>query len=151
MGVEWQTALGAVFISGIIFILLSVFKVREAIVRAIPLSLRYGVAAGIGIFLALIGLTSVGFIVGSPATTVTFGGMNVQTILFLVGMLITSVLLVKKVRGALVYGIIGTSIIALVVSLIYGPSTKKPLFEYQRRSSNCQVLRSSSSSTLLEH
>lgn len=125
MGVEWQTALGAVFISGIVFLLLSIFKVREAIVKAIPISLRYGVAAGIGIFLALIGLTSVGFITGSPATTVTFGGMNVKTILFIVGLLITSVLIVKKVRGALVYGIVGTAIIALVVSLIYGALDKE--------------------------
>lgn len=107
MGVSWQTALGAVFISGIIFILLSVFKVREAIVRAIPASLRFGVAAGIGVFLALLGLTSVGFIVGDPATTVAFGGMNVQTILFVVGLLATSILTIKKVRGALVYGIVG--------------------------------------------
>ena len=117
-GVSWETALGAVFISGIIFILLSLFKVREAIVRAIPGPLRFGVAAGIGIFLALIGLTSVGFIVGNPATTVSFGGMNVQTILFVVGLIITAILIIRKVRGALIYGILGTSIIALVVSLI---------------------------------
>lgn len=117
-GVSWQTALGAVVISGIIFILLSAFKVREAIVRAIPASLRYGVAAGIGIFLALIGLTSVGFIVGSPATTVTFGGMNVKTIIFAVGLIVTAFLIIKKVRGALIYGIVGTSIVALIVSLI---------------------------------
>ena len=117
-GVSWQTALGAVFISGIVFILLTVFKVREAIVRAIPKSLRFGVAAGIGLFLALIGLTGVGFIVGSPATTVAFGGLNVQTILFLVGLVVTAVLVIRKVRGALVYGIVGTSIIALVTSLI---------------------------------
>ncbi|MFW6312784.1 MAG: NCS2 family permease [Spirochaetota bacterium] len=118
MGIPWQTALGAVFLSGIIFILLSVLKVREAIVRAIPASLRYGVAAGIGLFLALIGLTSVGFIVGDEATTVAFGGMNTQTILFVVGFILTSVLVIRKVKGALIYGIVGTSIIALIVSLI---------------------------------
>jgi len=118
MGIPWQTALGAVFISGIIFILLSIFKVREAIVRAIPASLRYGVAAGIGLFLALIGLTSVGFIVGDPATTVAFGGMNTQTILFVVGLILTSILVIRKVKGALIYGIVGTAIIALIVSLI---------------------------------
>ena len=66
MGISWQTALGAVFISGIIFLILSIFKVREIIVRAIPATIRYAVAAGIGIFLALIGLTSVGFIVLPP-------------------------------------------------------------------------------------
>jgi AGZA family xanthine/uracil permease-like MFS transporter len=118
MGIPWQTALGAVFLSGIVFIILSIFKVREAIVRAIPTSLRYGVAAGIGLFLALIGLTSVGFIVTDPATTVAFGGINTQTILFVVGLVITSALVVRKVKGALIYGIVGTSIIALVTSLI---------------------------------
>jgi adenine/guanine/hypoxanthine permease len=118
MGVAWQTALGAVFISGIVFIVLSVFKLREAIVRAIPTALRYGVAAGIGLFLALIGLTSVGFIVTNPATTVAFGGLNSQTILFLVGLAFTSILVIRKVKGALIYGIVGTSLLALVVSLI---------------------------------
>ncbi|TVQ28247.1 MAG: NCS2 family permease, partial [Spirochaetaceae bacterium] len=118
MGIPWETALGAVFISGIIFILLSVFKVREAIVRAIPASLRYGVAAGIGLFLALIGLTSVGFIEADPATIVGFGGINAQTLLFLVGLAITAVLVIRKVQGALVYGIVGTSVLALIVSLI---------------------------------
>jgi adenine/guanine/hypoxanthine permease len=117
-GVSWQTALGAVFISGIIFVLLSIFKVREMIVKAIPLCLRYGVAAGIGLFLALIGLKSVGFIVMSEATLVAFGGINLQIIIFLIGLLLTGVLIVKKVKGALIIGIIGTSVIALVVSLI---------------------------------
>ncbi|MFW5777465.1 MAG: NCS2 family permease, partial [Spirochaetota bacterium] len=118
MDIEWQTALGAVFISGIVFILLSAFKVREAIVRAIPASLRYGVAAGIGLFLALIGLTNVGFIIVDAGTPVAFGGLNTQTILFIVGLIITSVLVIRKVNGALIYGIIGTSIIALITSLI---------------------------------
>ncbi len=118
MGIPWETALGAVFISGIIFILLSLFKVRDAIVRAIPPSLRYGVAAGIGLFLALIGFTSVGFIVGDEATTVAFGGLTTQTILFIVGLALTSILVIRKVQGALIYGIVGTSILALIVSLI---------------------------------
>lgn len=118
MGVPWQTALGAVFISGIIFILLSVFKVREAIVRAIPTSLRYGVAAGIGLFLALIGLTNVGFIIPDAGTPVAFGGLNTQTILFVVGLILTSILVIRKVKGALIYGIVGTSIIALITSLV---------------------------------
>ena len=118
MGVSWQTALGAVFISGIIFVILSIFKVREIIVRAIPASIRYAVAAGIGLFLALIGLTSVGFIVPNPATVVGFGGMHAKTIIFIVGLFITGYLVIKKIKGALIYGIVATSIIALVVSLI---------------------------------
>jgi adenine/guanine/hypoxanthine permease len=126
MGLTWQTALGAVFISGLVFLLLSVLKVREAIVRAIPESLRYGVAAGIGIFLALIGLGSVGFIVGSPATIVTFGGITPQVLLFLGGFLLTSVLVIKKVNGALIYGIVATSIAALIVSSVMAAGGAEP-------------------------
>jgi len=118
MGVPWQTALGAVFVSGVVFIVLSVLKVRELIVQAIPDSIRYAVAAGIGLFLALIGLKSVNFIVGDPATLVSFGGLSPQVIIFVVGLLGSGFLIIKKVRGALIYGIIGTSVIALIVSAI---------------------------------
>jgi len=122
MGVEWPTALGAVFISGIIFLLLSIFKVREIIVRAIPASIRYAVAAGIGLFLALLGFTSVGFIVSNPATVVGFGGITPQTVLFIVGLFFTAILVIRKVKGALIIGILGTSIISLVVSSIIAAS-----------------------------
>lgn len=118
MGMEWQTALGAVFISGIIFILLSIFKVREAIVRAIPTTIRYAIAAGIGLFLALIGLRSVGFIVSNPATMVGFGGITPVLLIFLAGFLVTSVLVIKRVKGALIMGIVFTSLVAFIVSLI---------------------------------
>lgn len=118
MNIPWQTALGAVFISGVIFIILSVLKVRTAIVAAVPASLRYAVAAGIGLFLTLIGLEQVGFIVHNPATIVGFGELNLTVILFLVGLFITSMLVIRKVKGNLVLGIIITSVIALVVSLV---------------------------------
>lgn len=123
MGIKWQTALGSVFISGIIFIILSVTGVRKAIVESIPASIRYGVASGIGLFLTIIGLTSVGFIVGSPATTVTFGGMNVKTVLFIIGLIFTGSLLVKNVKGSLIIGIAFTSILALIASYTI-PSAK---------------------------
>lgn len=118
MGVKWQTALGVVFLSGVIFLILSVTGVRKAIIEAIPLSLRYGVAAGIGLFLTIIGLTSVGFVVGSPATTVTFGGINTSTVLFSIGLLFTGWFVAKEVKGALIYGIILTSILAMIASRI---------------------------------
>ncbi|MFW6139156.1 MAG: NCS2 family permease [Spirochaetota bacterium] len=118
MGIPWETALGAVFISGILFILLSVFKVRTTIVRAIPASIRYAVAAGIGLFLTLIAFEEVGFIVHDPATIVGFGGIDLTVALFLTGLVITSVLVIMKVKGDLVLGIISTSIIALVVSMV---------------------------------
>ena len=118
MKVPWQTALGAVFISGIVFIILSVTKVRTWVVNAVPASLRYAVASGIGLFLALIGMAEVGFIKNGPGTVVAFGGFNVQTILFLTGLLITSILVAKKIKGALVISIVVNSVIALVVTLI---------------------------------
>jgi len=118
MGIPWETALGAVFLSGVLFIILSIFKVRVTIVKAVPASLRYAVAAGIGLFLTFIGFQQVGFIVTNPATLVSFGGINHTVIIFLVGLFITSILVIKKVRGNLVLGIIITSIIALIVSLI---------------------------------
>jgi AGZA family xanthine/uracil permease-like MFS transporter len=118
MGMSWETALGAVFISGIIFIFLSIFKVREAIVRAIPTTIRYAIAAGIGLFLALIGLRSVGFIVSNPATMVAFGGITPILLIFLAGFLVTSVLVIKRVKGALIMGIVFTSLLAFIVSLI---------------------------------
>ena len=117
MDVPWQTALGAVFISGIAFIILTITKIRTLIVRAIPLSLRYAVAAGIGLFLALIGLAEVGFI-KTGSTLVMFGGFNAQTILFVIGLIIASVLVSKKVKGALLLSIFINSAIAAVFSTI---------------------------------
>ncbi len=118
MGIRWETALGAVFVSGIIFMLLSVTGIRTEIVKAIPKSIRFGLAAGIGIFLSLIGFKSVDFIVSNKATLVAFGGLNLTTILFLIALILTSVLVVKKVQGALIVGILVTSVLALTTSLI---------------------------------
>jgi adenine/guanine/hypoxanthine permease len=115
-GHTWQTALGAVFISGIIFIILSVTPVRMMILKAVPASIRYAVAGGIGLFLSLIGLRSIDFIVPNEATTISFGGLTPQVIIFLAGLLLTGFLVVKKIKGALIIGILSTSIIALIVS-----------------------------------
>ena len=126
MGVDWQTALGAVFVSGIVFLLLSLFRVRELIVQAIPTTLRYAVAAGIGLFLALIGLESVGFVVGDAGTIVAFGGIGAQTLVFVIGLFFTSFLVIRKVRGALIIGILGTSLLGLAVSLLGAGSGIEP-------------------------
>ncbi|MFN4215955.1 MAG: NCS2 family permease [Brevinematales bacterium] len=115
---SWQTALGAVFISGLIFILLSILPVRLWILHAVPKSVRYGVAAGIGLFLTLIGFKSVGFIVPNEATLVGFGGMTPQNILFLFGLVFTSILVIRRVKGALILGIVGTSIMTVLISFL---------------------------------
>ncbi|MCD6578245.1 NCS2 family permease [bacterium] len=111
--IPWQDALGAVFISGLIFIVLSLFKIREEIVKAIPRSLRFGVAAGIGLFIAFIGFKNAGFIVSDPATYISRGPLNVSVLLFLIGLLITIFLILKKVKGALLLGIITTTLLAI--------------------------------------
>ncbi len=117
-GLSWQTALGAVFISGVALTLLSLTPARVIIVRAVPGSLRSAVAAGIGLFLTLIGLSSVGFIVGNEATLIGFGGVTPATLLFVVGLLFTVFLLLKRVPGALILGIVATSLLAWAVSRV---------------------------------
>jgi len=120
MGLSWQQALGAVFISGIGCIIISLprLNLREAIVRAVPAGVRLGVAAGIGLFLALIGLVNAGVIVGSPATVVAFGGFSPNFVLFVIGLVVAGWLLVKKVRGALLIGILVASGLTMIAQAL---------------------------------
>lgn len=123
MGIEWRVALGAIFWSGIIFILLSVFNIRTKIVKAIPKQIRYAVSAGIGLFITLIGFVNAGFIVDNPATLVSFGGLNSSTTIFMIGLIITSILVVKRVKGALIMGIIITTLLSITVGRLWGDTT----------------------------
>src|ERR1700722_9782489 len=100
MGVPWQAALGAVFISGVAFLILTVFGVRQLIVEAIPGELYAAVAGGIGLFIAMIGLRNAGIIAASPATLVTLGNLRDRnTLLAIFGLLLITALLAWKVRG----------------------------------------------------
>ncbi len=118
MGVPWQTALGLVFISGVLFIVLTVAGVRQLIVSAIPRALFSAIAAGIGLFIAFIGLRGAGLVVGNPATLVTLGDVHAPaTLLALLGLAILSVLLLLKVRGAIFIGIVATSVLGWVLGL----------------------------------
>jgi AGZA family xanthine/uracil permease-like MFS transporter len=118
MGYPWQTALGAVFISGVLFVVLSVAGARQAIVKAIPLSLKFAITAGIGAFLAFLGFKSAGIVVANEATLVGLGSLTHPTAwLAIVGLLGTAVLMYKKVKGAILYGIIGTSLIAIITRI----------------------------------
>ncbi|SIR26689.1 MULTISPECIES: NCS2 family permease [Pontibacter] len=112
MGITWQVALGAVFWSGIIFLLLSVFKVRTLIVKAIPRPLRYAIAAGIGLFITLIGFANAGFIVSNPATTVGLGPLSPSVLTFLGGLFLMAVLITRNVTGAILIGIVLTTLAA---------------------------------------
>lgn len=120
MQVPWQTALGAVFWSGVIFIILSVSNIRTRIVHAIPDQLRYAIAAGIGIFIALIGFTNADFIVANSATLISRGSLNPQVLTFVAGLAITSLLVVVRFKGALIAGIIFTTVAAIPLGRLWG-------------------------------
>lgn len=118
MGYSWEFALTAVLIEGIIFILLTAFNIREAIVDAIPKSLKTAISAGIGLFIAFIGLQNSGVIVNNDATLVHLGDITSGTALLgLIGLIITSVLIIKKVKGDLLIGIIVTALIGIPMGI----------------------------------
>ncbi len=120
MGVPWQSALGAVFISGCLFILVSVFKVRELIVNGIPHSLRVAITVGLGLFLALIAMKSAGLVVASPETLVRVGDMHKpQTIMAVFGFLLIVTLDRLRVPGAVLIGIV----VVTVMSFFFGGNT----------------------------
>ena len=120
---SWQMALAAVFIEGIIFILLTLFNVREAIVKAIPLNLKHAVSVGIGLFIAMIGFKNAEVVVPYEATIITLGDLTAAAPLTaLIGLIITGVLLAKKVKGALLLGILITTAIGIPMGLTDLPS-----------------------------
>ncbi|HEX5152577.1 MAG TPA: NCS2 family permease [Parafilimonas sp.] len=112
MGISWQTALGAVFWSGIFFLILSVFNIRTYIVKAIPKPLRYAIAAGIGLFITLIGLENSGFIIKNDATILAHAPISAAMLIFVAGLLLTAILLVKRIKGAILIGIIVTTLLS---------------------------------------
>lgn len=115
-----EVALGIVFWSGMLAVLLSVLKIREKIVGFIPKQIRYAVSCGIGIFISFIGLQKGGVIIHHPATIVTMGDLTPQLLTFFAGLLITIVLVVKNVKGSLVLGILATFIISIPLGRYYG-------------------------------
>ena len=118
MGHTWQFALTAVFIEGIIFILLTVFNIREAIVNAIPANLKKAISAGIGLFIAFIGLQNSGIVIKNDATLVHLGDITSgSALLAFIGLLITSALIVRKVKGDLLIGIIITALIGIPMGI----------------------------------
>ncbi|HTZ90005.1 MAG TPA: NCS2 family permease [Alloacidobacterium sp.] len=120
MGVPWQTALGAVFISGAIFLLLTAGGIRQLLVSAIPHELHAAVAGGIGLFIAFIGLHNAGIIISDPATMVGLGNLrNPQTVLAVFGLLLISVLQVFRVRASMLIGILGTALTGWTFGLVH--------------------------------
>ena len=113
MGYSWQQALAAVLIEGVAFIFLTLFKVREAIVNAIPLNLRYSISVGIGLFIAFIGLKNGGLVVSSEATMTALGAWTPTTLIAAGGILLGAILLALKVKGALFYTIMIMTVIGI--------------------------------------
>ena len=114
MGYSWQFALTAVFLEGLVFILLTVTNLREKIVDVLPNTLKNSISAGIGLYIAFIGLKSAGIIVNNDATLVALGSLTSgSALLGVIGIVITSVLLVKNIKGALLFGILVTTIIGI--------------------------------------
>lgn len=135
MGYSWQFALTAVLIEGLIFILLTVTNVREAIVNAIPLSLRNAIGAGIGLFIAFIGLKSAGVVVDDPATLVALGDVTSgSALLAFIGLIITGFMYARNIPGAILIGIIITMLIGIPLGvtefrgILSTPESVEPIF-----------------------
>lgn len=135
MGYSWQFALTAILLEGIIFIILSVTKVREMIVNAIPKTLKNAIGAGIGIYIGFIGLQNAGVIADDQATLVTLGNLKTPgCLLFIIGLFITAALVVLKVRGGILIGMLATTVIGLPMGItqlggfVSLPHSVAPLF-----------------------
>ncbi|RBW48400.1 NCS2 family permease [Marinobacter sp. F3R11] len=119
LGYSWEIALGAVFLSGFIFLLLSIFKVREWIINSIPMSLRFGISAGIGFFLALIALKNAGIVVDHPATLVGLGDLkSAESLLFFGGFVLICALSFRRITGSVMIGIISITVIAMMLGMV---------------------------------
>ena len=135
MGYSWQFALTAIFIEGILFIIMTITNIREAIVNAIPRSLRNAIGAGIGLFIAFIGMQNAGIIVNSDATLVALGEITKgSALLAIIGLVITGVLYVRNVRGAMLIGILATTLIGIPMGItefkgfVSAPESIAPIF-----------------------
>lgn len=135
MGYSWQFALTAIFIEGILFIIMTITNIREAIVNAIPRSLRNAIGAGIGLFIAFIGMQNAGIIVNSDATLVSLGEITKgSALLAIIGLVITGVLYVRNVRGAMLIGILATTLIGIPMGItefkgfVSAPESIAPIF-----------------------
>ncbi len=135
MGYSWQFALTAVLIEGILFIIITLTNIREAIVNAIPESLRYAISGGIGLFIAFIGLQNSGIIISNPTTIVTLGDItSSNALLAMIGLLITGVMVIKGIMGALLWGMVITALIGIPIGITHfngvlsAPESIAPIF-----------------------
>ncbi|EHQ26971.1 NCS2 family permease [Mucilaginibacter paludis] len=120
MKIPWPVALGAVFWSGIVFLLLSIFNIRTYIIKAIPKQLRYAITTGIGLFITLIGFANAKFLVANPATMIGVGKLDATLVTFLLGLLLMAVLITRKVKGAILISILLITLAAYPIGRYWG-------------------------------
>lgn len=123
MGLSWQAALGTVFWSGVFIMLLSFSNIRVHILKAVPHEVRMGLASGIGLFIALIGLENSGFIMANKATLISKAPLNAMTATFLIGLAVTIILVIKKVPASLILGIIITTLLSIPIGRLWGDAS----------------------------
>lgn len=129
MGLPWQTALGAVFISGCLALIVTMTKVKAIIIRAIPAGLKAAVSAGVGLFIAFIGLINGGIVAANPASVLSIGELgSPKVLLALAGLLISSVLVIRRIPGGLLIGILAVTLMGLFIT---DPVTGNPITAYQ--------------------
>src|SRR5690606_21477191 len=122
MGIAWETALAGVLVSGVFLVILTLTRIREKIIDAIPQNLKLAVGAGIGLFITFIGLKNAEIVIDDPATLVALGNLsNGSTLLAIFGVVITVILMVRNVKGAVFFGMIITAIVGMIVNLIDTP------------------------------
>ncbi|RFB10979.1 NCS2 family permease [Bacillus sp. HNG] len=122
MGIAWQTALSGVLVSGIVLVLLTLTRIREKIIDAIPQNLKLAVGAGIGLFITFIGLKNANIVIADPATLVALGDLSKgDTLLAVFGVVITVILMVRKINGAVFIGMVITAIVGMLFNLIDAP------------------------------
>ena len=117
MGYTWQQSLAILLIEGLVFLIITFFNVREMILNSIPRNLRYAISSGIGMFIAFIGLKNAGIIVANPSTYVSVGGFTPNAILGVIAIVVSGILMARKVKGALFYGIIIATIVVIPLGL----------------------------------
>ncbi|MTV49178.1 NCS2 family permease [Heliobacillus mobilis] len=122
LGLPWQTALGAVFFSGLLFLVLTLGGVRQAIIKAVPMNLKSAIGVGIGLFIAFIGLKNAGIIIADKATFVAVGHLTApEPFLACIGMILTAVLIARNVKGAMLIGILGTTLLGMIAGVVTIP------------------------------
>lgn len=121
-GIPWETALGVVFISGLFFLIMSIGGIRERIAQAIPVELKIASTAGIGLFIAFIGLKSMGLIVANPATFVSLGKFTPTVVLGVIGIMVSALLELRNVKGGMLIGMITTTVLGMMIGVVELPT-----------------------------